>query len=65
MQIRFSILGEDGDWMVTDVIDDVGGDWWLERYGDKIIIHTPRREGARVHLFYAWSTTCFRIAALN
>ena len=34
MQIRFSILGEDGDWMVTDVIDDVGGDWWIERYGD-------------------------------
>lgn len=24
MQIRLSILGKDGDWMVTDVIDDVG-----------------------------------------
>ena len=65
MQIRLSILGEDGDWMVTDVIDDVGGDWWLERYGDKIIIHTPRREGAKVHLFYIGMSTHFRIAALN
>ena len=65
MQIRFSILGEDGDWMVTDVIDDVGGDWWMERYGDKIIIHTPRRDGAKVHLFYIGLTTRFKVAALN
>ena len=65
MQIRLSILGEDGDWMVTDVIDDVDGDWWLEWYGDKIIIHTPWRDGAKVHLFYIGLTTRFKVAALN
>ena len=65
MQIRVSILSEDGTWMVTDVIDDVGGDWWLERYGDKICIFTPRRDGAKVHLFYIGLTTRFKVAALN
>ena len=65
MQIRVSILTADGDWMVTDVIDDVGGDWWMERYEDKIIIYTPRREGSKCHLFYIGMSTHFRIAALN
>ena len=65
MQIRLSILGEDGDWMVTDVIDDVGGDLWMERWEDKVIIHTPRREGSKCHLFYIEMSTHFRLAALN
>ena len=65
MQIRVSILTADGDWLVTDVIDDVGGDWWMERWEDKVIIHTPRREGSKCHLFYIGPTTHFKVAALN
>lgn len=65
MQIRLSILAEDGDWIVTDVIDDVPADWWMERWTDTIIIHTPRRNGAKTHLFYVGSGARFRIAALN